>query len=381
MRVPALASGSSSIVTRDVGLASYGRRVPDLWIAPYLPLAASMDVGPWQFIAFEDFAQRHTRSRPVFNECRRLLTAYRLPRNLSTFGAVILPAEGRVGDEVPREKLGPLRLALTAALVDQNPSPLEEDDDSDPNAGLSMATPENAQLYAQPLTGSNQYVVSLGEMVGRLEMRSAPKGRPLPPVEPPVGLPTPTFRGSLDDEYVAALYATLSAGDRTANQLNRCIRWVGVAWSNEHVVNPDTRILAFRAAFDVLLGGGSQTRALGKALAELLGDTTALTEHSWTERGRAHSKPLNDTEWWFQSMALLRNAIAHGNDISNDEWLFDGQHHVWRADDKLRRAIKQTVIAAGHSPDLVLAPGERALKRAYAELAQEWREADTDVRL
>lgn len=210
-------------------------------------------------------------------------------------------------------------------------------------------------------------------MLETLELRSAPRGRPLPPVEPPLRLPKPTFGFKLDGEYVTAPYETLTRGDKTARQLDRCIQWMVLAWSNAEVVAKDARVLAFRAAVDVLLGGGAKTRQLGSALSSLLDDQSDTRTRRWNEHCANKSAEMDDTEWWFQSMALLRNAIAHGDEIEPEQWLFDdGQEHLWHADDRLRLAIKRTVINTGQGPDLILRPGERELRRAYAALTAEW---------
>lgn len=127
-------------------------------------------------------------------------------------------------------------------------------------------------------------------------------------------------------------------------------------------------MLIFRSAFEVLLGGGSQTRALGRKLAALLEDTSRQRPRHWIESNtQPKSIALNDTQWWFQSFALLRHAIDHGDEVPAALWLFPdtGIEHWKHADDHLRRAIKKTVIDAGHSPDLVLSSSERRLKRAY----------------
>ena len=80
---------------------------------------------------------------------------------------------------------------------------------------------------------------------------------------------------------------------------------------------------------------------------------------------------LNDTEWWFQSLAVLRNAISHGDLVREEDWLFeDGKRHLWHADDRLRKAIKRTVIEGGGDPALELDPFTRDLRRRYDEVAR-----------
>jgi hypothetical protein len=350
----------------------------DVWLAPYIPLSEETVVGPWLFVPFRAFAQRHARSRATYYEARRLVTAYKL-RNTGgmPFGAVVVPRDGRVGDEVPRELLPRLWRALVPALIDLNPSFLDQDYQRRPNAGHAMASADNAQVYGHPLTGEHSYVISQGAMVRQLSYQYAPPGSRLPPVAPPPGLPTPFLGRGLDEDYAAALYDTLTTSDTTARRLDRCIQWQVLAWSNTQVIAEDARVLAFRAAFDVLLGGGSQTRQHGRTLATLLGDESRQRPRRWVEHGRKQEIALNDTEWWFQSFGLLRNAIAHGDVIDEEEWLFDdGRRHLWHADDVLRRAIKRTVIEAVGDDDLELDPGRRYLKRSYERLEAQWAEQE-----
>jgi len=357
----------------------------DFWLAPYLPLYVETDVGPWRFIPFHEFKQRHTHGRDIYGEVRKLVTAYQLKeRGPWRFGAVIVPKSGRVGDEVPRELLPPLRRALAAALIDSNPSYLV-DEEEQPNAGHAVATADNGIVFGHPISGGHHYVFDEGGMLQTLDVRSAPAGKRLPPVLPPPGLPKPILGRSLDEEYAAALYDTLISGSDDARRLDRCIQWLVLAWSNTEVVGEDARILAFRAAFEVLLGGGSDTKAHRSKFAKLICDTSAPKPRSWKAlSGKPKTEALNEAEWWFQSMAFLRNAIMHGDEIDQAQWVFaeTGKRHLWHADDYLRTAIKKTVIATGHgSPELELAPFQRHLRRGYEEADARHRNASsTDSR-
>jgi hypothetical protein len=288
------------------------------------------------------------------------------------FGAVIVGRDGRVGDELPRDAMAPLRRALCAALVDLNPSFLEQDDQTHPNAGNAVASADNAQVYGHPLTGEHSYVLVEGAMVRRMNLVYAPPGRPFRPIPRPPGLPTPLLGRGLDTEYAAALYTALRQGDTAARRLDRCIQWQVVAWTNTELVAEDVRILAFRAAFDVLLGGGSQTRQHGRALATLLADASRQRPRDWMEHGQRKEMALNDTEWWFQSLALLRNAIAHGDIITDQDWLFDdGKRHLWHADHRLRQAIKKTVVAVSGNEELELDAFTRHIRRETARVLRE----------
>jgi len=88
------------------------------------------------------------------------------------------------------------------------------DEDDDPNAGHKIATAENGLLYGHPLqgVGANHYVIGEGAIVEKLDWRTAPPGRPLPPVGSPVGVPTPSLGLDFDEEYATAVHETLISG-------------------------------------------------------------------------------------------------------------------------------------------------------------------------
>lgn len=202
-------------------------------------------------------------------------------------------------------------------------------------------------------------------MVQSLNVNHAPPGRRLPRVPPPNELPTPIF-AKLDEEYASALYDALVRDDMTGRRLDRSIEWLALAWNNSAAISEDARVLVFRAGFEVLLGGGANTKRNRELLSRLLDEPgTARTPRSWPElKGPV---PLTDLEWWFQSFALLRNKVAHGDVVEERDRLFDdGNRHPWHADDVLKRAIKRTVVRAGADPLIELPAIDRYFKRAYA---------------
>ena len=63
---------------------------------------------------------------------------------------------------------------------------------------------------------------------------------------------------------------------------------------------------------------------------------------------------------------MLRNQIAHGDAVDLDEeWSFDGYHHVRYAEEVLRRAIKRTIVIAVEEPLLEESRAIRRVARAY----------------
>jgi hypothetical protein len=343
--------------------------VPDLWLAPYLPINLEEMCGPWRLVPFHEFARRHATSQPLYNQTRRLLTAYRLPKAVSThFGAVVVPCQGRVGDDVLRDEFRALARALTAAVLDANPSLLLDEDE--PNIGHGMVASENALLFGHPLDGGLSYAFSTGAVVRRLDARHAPPGTRLPGVAPPPELPTPLFY-VLDVEYLAALYELLRPESIIARRLDRSIEWLGLVWSNVAAITHDARLLSLRVALEVLLGGGERrmgVQAQRKALSQLLDDAEApQTRRTW--KGQPNPTPLTALQWWYLCFNDLRNAIAHGDEISDADRTFeDGKLHYWHANDVLRRAIKRTVISHGGDPDLELSMPDRHLRRRYRRL-------------
>lgn len=340
----------------------------DLVLAPYLPLSEKAEIGPWALLPFRDFASRNARGRALYNQARRIITAYRLKDAMSPIGCVAVPIEGRAGDECDPEHMRVLARALAGAVVDGNPSLVHSDDS---NLGHRMATADNALVVGHLLDGGPRYAVREGALVARLDLRYAPPGRRLPPVTPPPGLPTPMLGAGLDTEYADALYAVIASDTTAGRRLDRTIQWLVLAWTNATVVGEDARIVAFRAAFEVLLGA-SETKALGPMLSDLLAPDSTTHPREWLDHGKARHGELTDVAWWFQSLSLLRNAISHGQPISSEQWLFDGgERHLWYAADYLRKAIKRTVVQEGHDPELEMDTPMRHLRRAYRELYPE----------
>lgn len=335
----------------------------DVWLAPYLPLNEDLVVSPWRLVPFEAFARRHCRSLEVFNEARRLRTAYKL-RNTGgiPFGAVIFGDTARVGDDQPRELIRPMHHALVVGLLDANPSLLKGDSTS--QAGHRMAAADNAVVFGHPLHGGRSYAIAEGAMVRRQSLRTAQPGQRLPRVAPPSSLPTP-WGAVLDDEYASAVYDVLTRGDIRARRIDRSIEWLSLAWTNHTEISEDARVIVFRAGFEALLGGGAQTAKNRRLLSELLDEPDARRTPRMWPGGATPTAAMTDLEWWFQSFAFLRNKIAHGDAIPPADWLFEeGKRHLWHADDVLRRAIKRTVIRAGHDPLLEQAVVDRLFSRA-----------------
>lgn len=349
--------------------------MPNVWLLPYLPLASESQVGPYVLVPFREFGRRHATNQAVYNEVRRLRTAYRVGDMGQQFGALVVPRGARIGGkDLARERFAALRGAVLAATIDANPILIGADDTG--NAGHATATAENAKMFGHPLTGEHSYAIQTGAMVTVLSWRSSEPGRPLPKIKPPTDLPQPMFF-SFDAEYAGALHDALSEDTDEARRLALAIDWLDIVWSNNSDVSARTRALAYRSAFEALLGGEASTKRQREALSTLLDDPGAPKRlRRWTEHnGKGRETQLTDLEWWFQSFSLLRNRISHGDVVGTegDDWTFDddGEHHLRHADAVLRRAIKQTVIRSGADPLLEEAPHRRTMIRAVEALLSE----------
>ncbi len=84
---------------------------------------------------------------------------------------------------------------------------------------------------------------------------------------------------------------------------------------------------------------------------------------------------LNDDEWWLARFCELRNAIVHGDDVRESDWIHEGDHHLAHAHDALIRCLM--AVVAEHVGDelLKLTRSERALPRAAQEAAEMVRES------
>ena len=335
--------------------------MPDVWLFPYIPLHREVAVGPWRLVPFRELARRHTTNKAVFDATRRLRTAYKLKNVVGHFGALVVPVDGRIGDEHAPEQLRPLHRAVACALIDSSAALLEGDN---PNAGHKMATAENALAYGHPLHGGHSYVISTGALVQTVDYRYSEPGRPLPRVTPPHELPKPLF-ASFDDDYATGLHIAVTAGDLTARRLDRAIEWLILAWNNSAAISEDARVIVLRAGFEALLGGGADTRRNRELLSHLLDEPDAKrSSRTWPRLKQPLQ--LTELEWWFQSYAFLRNKVAHGDVVEDDEWVFDdGRRHLHIADDTLRRAIKRTVVRVTDDETLEMDQFDRALARRW----------------
>jgi hypothetical protein len=156
---------------------------------------------------------------------------------------VIFPADAAIGAPFDRSDLEPLRRALLAGVVANNPYMALDEEAQDANAGHALSTAENAILWAHPLTDGNSYVLETGVLARTTSYNRADADEPLPPIAPPVELPSNLF-GGFDEEVSQATHAVITSGGLSGRRLRRALDWYLIAFSNAEAVTLDVRISA-----------------------------------------------------------------------------------------------------------------------------------------
>jgi hypothetical protein len=238
--------------------------------------------------------------------------------------------------------------------LDPNPSLSEKE------KGHQVATSDNALVFAHRVDESGSVWVNYGAMVGAtvggLQVGSADVT-----ISPPPEVLVPFMHPSADDVYLDALLRVLPSQSDESRRMGRAIDWLDLAWRNTSSIDEDARIVALRAGFEVLLGVGDKTASVREALSQLLEDSSKprITRRWTTRQGNERSEEMTDLGWWFTRFSFLRNAIMHGSDIWETEYLHEDQHHLWLAEKTLRRAIKR-LVANLTTEAIMMTPIERA---------------------
>lgn len=340
--------------------------MPDVVVAPYAPVSKLTKVGDWALLPFSRIDDAANLPAELDTPVRRLVDAYAVSSGGGrVVGALAYPLGANIGDEIDRSKMEPLRRAVLAGAIANNPRMALEDEDQDPNAGYSGATAENALLWGHPVTDGNSYVLQLGVLYQVLAYTSAPAEEPLPPIAPPRELPESLFV-SFDAAIADATYRTVTSGSEAGRRLFRALDWYLVAFSNAESVTLDVRIGAARSAIESMTGAGDQTKAVVRAFGRLLDETGAATEQREIRPWKG-PVALTANEWWMARLSDLRNAIVHGDEIAGELWTHEGHHHLNFVHDKLIEALLAFVASEASRPSLRL----RLPDRGMAELAEE----------
>lgn len=340
--------------------------MPDVLLAPYLPLNQEVSIGQWTLAPFDTTAERLEGS-PLSNDERRaatcLVEAYKVP-GTARLGAVAFPADAGIGGTFERSALRPLGHALLAGAVSGNPNLLTEEDHH-LNAGFGVATAENARLFGHPLNDNgDSYVTEKGTLVRTTAWHVGRSDKPLPAVPAPIELPKPVFV-SFDEELAEATFAALNAEGKAANRLAVALDWYRIALSNTDAVTLEVRVGATRAALEVLLDK-SKSGELADAYCQLVSEPGAPKANYTKEQcGWGGGVLLSDNGFWLARLTKLRNAIMHGdgNQIPDDLWEYGGHAQLNHIHDRLIDALRAYLAAESRDPLLRMEPVRRDARR------------------
>jgi hypothetical protein len=334
--------------------------VSDLLLTPYLPLSNEMTVREWRLIPFKAVREAGVVPEALAKPVERLMAAYGRDDGM---GAVVCPVGKQVGAEFAMRDFMRLRAALLAGTVGGNPEMVRTED-----GGLgawSLTTAENALLVGHPIGDGSGYALRIGVLVRVLSGRGALEDEPLPPIEAPIELPTP-LTTSFDVELAEAVFDILGADGDRARRLERALDWYRVVLSNAEAVSIDVRIGAARSALESLLGTGDETKKIVRAFGRLLRRPDS-TERNYADVFWANGPvQLTEDEWWLTRLSMLRNAIMHGDEVTDALWQHGGHHQLNFVHDKLIAALRAFAAASAGNDLLALLLPERAAARRRA---------------
>ena len=263
--------------------------------------------------------------------------------------------------------LRPLRLSLLGAALIMNP------EEGANNPGLNVSTSENFMVYAHPLNEEGRVAVDFGSMirttVGGIRAGEQPDNIPYP-----VELHLPLC-SQVDGDLADALYPLLIQKTDEGRRLSTTLDWLDVAWRNTDSVVSEVRVMALKSGFEVFLNVGETVSAERAELSALL-DPKGTPKNSRAYKNKRNGKnetiDVTDLEWWFTTFAFLRNDIAHGSEVPEADWEFDGKSQVMLAQRHLLKAIRKKVADASGKPDLLMDPLKRAIHVAAKEVFEKY---------
>lgn len=352
--------------------------MPDVLLAPYLPLPEEISIGPWTLTPFSVAAERMEAS-PLTADLRRattrLVEAYKVSARL---GAVAFPTATGIGGPFSRSALRPLGHALLAGVISGNPKMAVPEEDVDPNAGFAVATAENARLFGHPLADDgDSFVTEKGVLVRTTAGHLGRSNKPLPPVPAPVELPRPLFV-SFDHELAEATFAVLNAEGEGASRLTVVLDWYRIALSNAEAVTLEVRVGATRSALEVLLEEDLIGKLAG-AYCDLVRESDVpKTVYSKGQCGWGGGVSLSDNGFWLARLNKLRNAIVHGDGdgIPDELWEYGGHPQLSHIHDRLIDALRAYLAAESSDPLLRVEPAGRLSRRNFEKWAAAHRRPD-----
>jgi hypothetical protein len=323
-----------------------------------------MAVREWRLIPFKSVRETEIVPGALAKPVERLVAAYGRDDGM---GAVVHLDGQQVGAEFEMRDFMRLRAALLAGSVGGNPEMATTED-----GGLdawSLTTSENALLVGHPIGDGSGYALQIGVLSRVLSGRGAPEDEPLPPIEPPVELPTPLI-SSFDVELAEAVYDALGADDNRARQLERALDWYRVVLSNAEAVSIDVRIGAAKSALEVLLGVGDETKKIVRAFGRLVRRSESTEQNHGDVFWANGPVQLTEDEWWLTRLSMLRNAIMHGDEVPDDLWKHEGHHQLDLVHDKLLVALRAFTAESAGDDLVALSPRERDIARRHAEMVK-----------
>lgn len=332
----------------------------ELLLTPYLSIPRQVAIGRWRLVPIPHIKDlEELAPTPLRASAERLIDAY----SYENLGAVVHLDGEQIGPGYVPGEMQPLEHALLVGALAANPTIAGETTDA--NAGWAMQTVENATLIAHPLGEPGGYAVEIGTLRRVTKISRIAEGKPLPKVTPPRELPEPMF-ASFDGELAAAALGCLSSKDLAARQLDRALDWYRIAFANSEAITADVRVGAARSALEAMTGAGGSTQQLVRSYGRLVDEedaprTTYGAEQVWWAKGPAS---LTEEEWWMTKLCGLRNAIVHGEQISDELWKHEGHHQVNQIHDRLLDALRAFLAVSAGDRLLRLSSQERSFSRA-----------------
>lgn len=336
-------------------------------VFPYLPLRYPVTVNGWSLMPAHRLAGADVVDGAE-DLLHGLLRLYGIDSPGDGMGAVAHPLGLAIGSEFDPSEIQPLRLAVTTAMLDENPSPLTPEEERSGNEGQRSTTSDNGLAWGHRIADDGYVAAEYGFMVPTLSGGYNALDPKSLSFRTPMELRRPFGARDLDEDYASALHRKITDETDEGRRLSRTLGWLDLAWRNTDSMTEDIRIFALRAGYEVLFDDDDTFRVRDSLSALLDSPEAPKIAHTWTSRnGRSKTADLTALGRWFQQFAFLRNALAHGHPIESTRYVHDDVSHVLLAELRLRQAIREVVTRDGNE-ELRLSPTLRAAFRRLDEL-------------
>jgi hypothetical protein len=334
---------------------------PYISFFPALRLAKAIDLGDWRVGgAIQEVPWRNDRFRKLAEQLLSSLKDVGLPDPAIVHHA----REGLNGEAPDIVESDVMQAAVRFAVLDANDRVIDS-----LNAGLYLATSENAELYVQPIDEETGWITHRTGGVLRTQLSAGWKvGATAPPMPDAVlKLERPVHASRT---LAQALFQALRDPTREENRrLRIAVEWHAAAMANPRAVTLQQRLIALKTGFEALFRK-SDSRKGAKRLRRLFESATAQHRDKlpwvgllWspTERVdlRRPGKPdgeidvRSELEDWFMALAAARNEIIHEGKLSSHEYSAPIERPLsryagelfWKGERVLREAIKAALGA------------------------------------